>query len=842
MSKLASTRRQAPKAADLYVFANSTKAGTRHTDQAKIARTIERLSKNSAHFRQASEADAKTTAQVERLRAQIAALDARGATAAAARRVRFDATIASLEATRRLERTWCVVDMDQFFAAVAMRDDPSLVGKPVAVGGDAMISTANYTAREFGVRSAMPGFIARELCPALVFVRSDFAAYKVAAKHTRRVFAKYDQDFDAGSLDEASLDLTEIVATASEQREALVEEQRAAAGGALEEKEISSSVPPYQSTPLSEGEVEEDEAGVPPRQLPLPTMVVASIRAQIYARTQLTASAGIAPNRMLAKICSDEEKPDGQFVLPPTRDAVVAFMARTRLRRVPGIGRVLEKLLREAFGATHCADILSPRVGGLLLALLGEQRARWLLACALGIANDVRRAPTLVGPAGERKGMSLERTFAKITQIAPLRAKLKDFCANLANDLLTHGDPPTPSGTPSGSQATPASGASQDGAHDAVNRGGSADGSIAAAAPGENGGFALRSQPLTQAETPGGARATTTARHATSSGTAPSELGRNPLKAKRFKIIWKTTEFVRREKSCTLRRYVWKEEDIYAAVLPLFEKMCDIALPPNGPGLRLMGVGASSWEGTRSASQGSIAGWMVPVREGGANMVAATAAAPSKNSAGSHREAVDRSDGTDEVEAAEGVDDDDDDVVYDGRRSSSSAATPRPMLRSGSCGVLCPICGKRIGESGSNAMTPTTNFELNAHVDLCLNVGEIGSQHEEHGGGAGREGPTGGSGGGDGATASSSAPRGAAAASVASSSASASVFDWECEACTLRNTVAAKSCIACHTRRHLAKRARLGSRNGTKKFKGGGVKGGKRGLGGSNIATFFRPK
>ena len=226
-------------------------------------------------------------------------------------------------------------------------------------------------------------------------------------------------------------------------------------------------------------------------------------------------------------------------------------------------------------------------------------------------------------------------------------------------------------------------------------------------------------------------------------------------------------------------------------------------------------------------------------------MAAATAAAPSKNSAGSHREAVDRSDGTDEVEAAEGVDDDDDDVVYDGRRSSSSAATPRPMLRSGSCGVLCPICGKRIGESGSNAMTPTTNFELNAHVDLCLNVGEIGSQHEEHGGGAGREGPTGGSGGGDGATASSSAPKGAAAASVASSSASASVFDWECEACTLRNTVAAKSCIACHTRRHLAKRARLGSRNGTKKFKGGGgggVKGGKRGIGGSNIATFFKPK
>jgi hypothetical protein len=96
---------------------------------------------------------------------------------------------------------------------VELRDFPELRGKPVAVGGESMISTANYEARKYGVRSAMPGFIARVLCPALVFVPHNFAKYTKVANQTREIFAKYDPNFSAMSLDEATLDVTDFIAT-----------------------------------------------------------------------------------------------------------------------------------------------------------------------------------------------------------------------------------------------------------------------------------------------------------------------------------------------------------------------------------------------------------------------------------------------------------------------------------------------------------------------------------------------------------------------------------------------------------------------------------------------------
>ncbi len=118
--------------------------------------------------------------------------------------------VLQLEKERNLSRIYAVVDMDMFFAAVAMRDNPELVGKPVAIGGMSMISTANYEARKYNVRAAMPGFIARELCPDLIFVEHDFEAYQKASDQTREIFALYDPLFKAMSLDEAYLDLTDF--------------------------------------------------------------------------------------------------------------------------------------------------------------------------------------------------------------------------------------------------------------------------------------------------------------------------------------------------------------------------------------------------------------------------------------------------------------------------------------------------------------------------------------------------------------------------------------------------------------------------------------------------------
>ncbi|KDD71903.1 impB/mucB/samB UV-protection protein, partial [Helicosporidium sp. ATCC 50920] len=176
--------------------------------------------------------------------------------------------------------------MDAFFAAVEARDNPSLADRPFAVGGMSMISTANYVARRFGVRSAMPGFIAVKLCPELVFIQPNFDKYAAASAEARKVFAEYDPAFSSWSMDEASLDATEHC-------------RRTGQSGAE---------------------------------------VAQAIRDKVRAQTRLTCSVGVAPNRMLAKICSDTNKPDGQFVVPPVRRAVLDFVGGMSVRKVPGIG------------------------------------------------------------------------------------------------------------------------------------------------------------------------------------------------------------------------------------------------------------------------------------------------------------------------------------------------------------------------------------------------------------------------------------------------------------------------------------------------------------------------
>jgi len=115
-----------------------------------------------------------------------------------------------LEASRDLSKIWLHTDMDAFYAAVETLEDPSLKGKPLAVGSMSMITTASYEARKFGVRAAMPGFIGCKLCPGLVFVRPNFERYTHYSELTRKVFQSYDPSFIATSLDEAYLNITSV--------------------------------------------------------------------------------------------------------------------------------------------------------------------------------------------------------------------------------------------------------------------------------------------------------------------------------------------------------------------------------------------------------------------------------------------------------------------------------------------------------------------------------------------------------------------------------------------------------------------------------------------------------
>ena len=167
----------------------------------------------------------------------------------------------------RVMRKIIHIDMDAFYASVEQRDDPSLRGRPVVVawrGERSVVCAASYEARVFGVRSAMPAVRAERLCPQAVFVPPDFARYKAVSRQVREIFLRHTDLVEPLSLDEAYLDVT-----------------------------------------------------APKSDLPTATAVAETIRAQIREETQLTASAGVAPNKFLAKIASDWRKPDGQFVLRP---------------------------------------------------------------------------------------------------------------------------------------------------------------------------------------------------------------------------------------------------------------------------------------------------------------------------------------------------------------------------------------------------------------------------------------------------------------------------------------------------------------------------------------------
>jgi DNA polymerase-4 len=187
------------------------------------------------------------------------------------------------------------IDMDAFYASVEQRDDPQLRGKPVVVawrGNRSVVCAASYEARRFGVRSAMPAVRAERLCPEAIFVAPDFTRYRAVSRLAREIFKRHTDLVEPLSLDEAYLDVTENKTS-----------------------------------------------------LPTATRVASTIREQIRQELSLTASAGVAPNKFLAKIASDWKKPNGLFVIQPQE--VDAFLAPLPVGRLPGVGKVTEEKLKQ---------------------------------------------------------------------------------------------------------------------------------------------------------------------------------------------------------------------------------------------------------------------------------------------------------------------------------------------------------------------------------------------------------------------------------------------------------------------------------------------------------------
>jgi len=259
------------------------------------------------------------------------------------------------------------VDMDAFFASVEQRDNPELRGKPVAVGGSSgrgVVAAASYEARRFGVRSAMPSVTAKRLCPDLIFCKSRFDVYREVSQQIRAIFRHHTDLVEPLSLDEAYLDVTE------------------------------------------------DKLGIGSA-----TRIAELIRQEIRAKTRLTASAGVSYNKFLAKIASDQNKPDGLCVIRPGQGA--AFVAELPIRRFHGVGpKGAEKMAR--LGIETGGDIAAKEIEWLR-AHFGSF-ADYLYRAARGI--DLRP----VRSSRIRKSVGGERTFSRdLSAGAELRETMEDI-------------------------------------------------------------------------------------------------------------------------------------------------------------------------------------------------------------------------------------------------------------------------------------------------------------------------------------------------------------------------------------------------------------------------------
>jgi DNA polymerase-4 len=260
------------------------------------------------------------------------------------------------------------IDMDAFYASVEQRDDPQLRGKPVVVawrGKRSVVCAASYEARRFGVRSAMPAVRAEHLCPDAMFLPPDFPRYRAVSRQVREIFKRHTDLIEPLSLDEAYLD------------------------------------------------VSENKTG-----LPTATQVARTIREQIRTELNLTASAGVAPNKFLAKIASDWRKPDGLFVIQP--EDVDSFLLTLPAGRLPGVGKVTEEKLK-SFDVQTIADLRTMDLSTL------EHRFGGFGVRLYELARGVDKSEVI--PDRPTQSVSAEDTFehdVPLSEIEPMIRRLAE--------------------------------------------------------------------------------------------------------------------------------------------------------------------------------------------------------------------------------------------------------------------------------------------------------------------------------------------------------------------------------------------------------------------------------
>lgn len=270
-----------------------------------------------------------------------------------------------------------------FYAAVEIRDNPEIEDKPVVVVGNNMITAANYVARKFGIKSGTPLYKGRMRCSNLTIVPSNMEKYKEVAREVREVLGEYDDKMETKGLDEAYLLVTPIL------------------------------IRRRMNTDAGKSALAEE------------------IRAKIYAKTRLTSSAGIGCNKLLAKICSEVNKPNGQFYLPPVPSEIRKFTASRKVRDIPGVGHVLEQLLA-SLGISTCKQVIDDQLK--VYAVFPSNVCTFLFNSALGIGTIDHSERV-----EDQRTISACRSFPVTSDPTALEEDLRGFCKQVSAEMKSKG-------------------------------------------------------------------------------------------------------------------------------------------------------------------------------------------------------------------------------------------------------------------------------------------------------------------------------------------------------------------------------------------------------------------
>eukprot|EP00347_Sterkiella_histriomuscorum_P019036 403343212 len=310
--------------------------GQADPDKERISKIIEQAAKHSEFYQKEENKKKECLLRIKRFRSKIHTLQANVNQWNITKEM-VNGKILSYLQDRFIDRTWIYIDMDMFFAAVEIRDNPELKDKPIAVFNNQMIMTGNYVARRFGVSSGMPKFIGARLCPEITFIEANYSKYKHESDQFKDILAQYDSKYESQGLDEASIDVTEF---------------------------------------LKSNNMDNMEGKI---------FLGSKIRSQIYESTELTASCGIACNKLLAKICSGLKKPNGMTYLDFDQDEITNFMNNLPINKLMGIGKVHQRVLT-GLGVKMCQDMIEKATE--IYVNYNESQFQFFMRSALGIDRN----------------------------------------------------------------------------------------------------------------------------------------------------------------------------------------------------------------------------------------------------------------------------------------------------------------------------------------------------------------------------------------------------------------------------------------------------------------------